>query len=196
MRNTGVTRDTAAGWAPYLDPGELLLWDGAPARGIRFEMRMLGQSAFGLFFLGFALFWMAGASGVLWGNGGGGPPDVFAYIFPLFGLPFVAVGAWMVFGHILWDAWVRSRTRYALTNRRAIIASQTFARSLKSWPIDANTELDYRPGSHATLYFAEETRVHRGRRRTRLHAEPIGFRFIADGDHVYQLFRSVQRGDA
>ena len=56
---------------------------------------------FGLFFLGFALFWTVSAS-----MAGG--------FFGLFGLPFIAVGLYLVFGRNL----VGKRTYYVITNKR------------------------------------------------------------------------------
>ena len=182
-----VERLDPGGWAPYLDPDEHLLWEGQPAGGLRVEAQSLVQTAFGIFFLGFSIFWVIGASAA------GGA-------FGLFGLPFVAVGCWLVFGHYFWDAWARSRTRYALTSKRAFIAENTFSRSLKNWPIDEDTQLDFRPGSLASIYFATElytttSRRRHGGTRTRTRTRKIGFRWISDGDRVYQLFRHVQRGD-
>jgi len=43
--------------------------------------------------------------------------------FPLFGLPFVAVGLYMVFGRFIGDARMRARTFYGVTNDRVIIIS-------------------------------------------------------------------------
>ncbi len=186
------------GWAVYFDPDETLLWDGAPGRGIKLELHMLGQSAFGLIFFGFALFWIIMATNIV---GAGGP----AQLFPLFGLPFLAIGAWFLFGHILWDAYLRSKTRYALSNKRAFIARQVFGRRLKSYPIDPDTELDYRPGEPATIYFAKRMVKRRVGARSgsssstglsRYRMVPIGFRYIPDGDKVYQLMRRAQRGEA
>lgn len=51
--------------------------------------------AFGLFFSGFAVFWILGAAGALRGSGGGshqGGPGIMSILFPLFGVPFFLVG--------------------------------------------------------------------------------------------------------
>lgn len=188
-----VTSDTpsptadAGGWAPYLDPDETLLWDGAPVPGLRFRITDLAKSVFGAFFFGFAIFWMWGASGF----GKFDAPGPFM-LFPLFGLPFVAVGGYLMFGHYFWSAWVRGRTRYALTDRRAFIAKRGLRRSLKSYPIHADTQIDYEPGPEATIWLAQETR--RGN-KGRSYTVKKGFEFIADGDAVYRIVRDIQRGD-
>ena len=192
---TGPTADGAPeGWGAYLDRDEKLLWEGAPATGLRFRASDLGKSVFGLFFLGFSIFWVAGASSVTSGfhtSGlAAGPEGVFQF-FPLFGLPFVLVGAYMVFGQYLWNAYVRGKTRYALTDRRAIIAKSALGRSLKSWPINKRTRLELIPGDESTIWFAEEERRgNKGRRYT----VKKGFEYITGGDQVYRLMREVQQG--
>jgi hypothetical protein len=52
-------------------------------------------------------------------------------------LPFVVVGLYLLFGRFFVDAMIRARTEYGLTNRRAIIVSGVFSRSVKS--IDLRT---------------------------------------------------------
>ena len=73
---------------------------------------------------------------------------------------------------------------------RGIIARQAWGRSLKSWPLDAGANIDYRPGAEATIYFAEEQR--RGKNGS--YTVRRGFEFIPDGDQVYRLMRAIQQG--
>ena len=40
----------------------------------------------------------------------------------VWGVPFVLVGIYLIFGRFLLDAWVRGGTRYAVTNRRVLIS--------------------------------------------------------------------------
>ena len=100
-----------AGWAPYLDPDEEILWTGQPLPGLSFKPSDILLSGFGLFFFSFAVFWTFMASGA--GAAGG----IIGYVFPLFGIPFIMVGGYLLFGRFFWEAYVRSKTRYALTNR-------------------------------------------------------------------------------
>ncbi len=176
----------SGGWDAYLDRGEKLLWEGAPLPGLRFKPSDIFISLFGAFFFGFAVFWISMASSMTSGMGG------FEILFPLFGLPFVAVGAYLMIGRFFWEAFVRTKTRYALTNKRGIVAKSAWGRSLKSWSITRNTEIEYLPGPAATLYFAKEEK--RGSKGSRYTVKK-GFEYIPDGDAVYRLMRQVQQGE-
>ncbi len=191
-----MSEDPREEWAELLDPGERLLWVGSPAGGLRVTPKGIATSAFGLFFFGFSLFWTLGAASPWIGGFTGEMPKGFGWFFvffPLFGLPFVAMGAYMLFGHYLHDAWRRRRTRYALTDRRAIITTWAGKRSMKSFPIGRETLVDYQPGREASLFFATETSVDSDGDRT---SERIGFEHIADGNGAYAMIRRIQNGTA
>ena len=180
------SQPTPQGWDTYLDRGEKLLWEGAPRAGLRFRASDLLLSGFGFFFFAFAVFWTYMATGAMDAPGGVG------MIFPLFGLPFLAVGFYLMVGRFFWNSYVRSKTRYALTDKRAIVASSAWGRKLKSWPIHSGTRLDYEPGEEATIWFAEEvTRGSKGRTYTTKH----GFEYVEGGDELYRMMRRVQQGE-
>ena len=52
--------------------------------------------------------------------------------FLLFGIPFLAIGLYMLIGRFFVDSWQRSRTCYGLTTQRVVIVSDLFRRSIKS----------------------------------------------------------------
>ena len=183
-------------WQQLLDPDERLLWVGTPATGIRFTPKAIGVSAFGLFFFGFAIFWTLGAATPLLQGFTGEMPKGFSWffvLFPLFGIPFIAVGYHMVIGQYFRDARLRRHTRYALTNRRALITNWAGKRSLKSFPISAATVIDYQPGPEATIYFATE--VSKDSDGDTSH-ERIGFEHVPNGDAAYAVIRQIQNGAA
>lgn len=91
-----------------LQPGEQLLWHGAPARGIRFRAGDLQNSLMGLFVLGFAIFWCVGAS-----QAGG--------FFWVFGLLLVAMGLHLSVLRYFIEAHRRKDTYYGVTDQRVIL---------------------------------------------------------------------------
>jgi hypothetical protein len=91
-------------------PGEKLLWSGQPARGVLFTARDIFRVSFSLIWTGFAFFW---EGSVVAQNA--------PLFFKLWGLPFVLIGLYLVAGRFLADAWIRTNTDYALTNRRVLI---------------------------------------------------------------------------
>lgn len=171
-----------AGWDGILDEGEQIVWQGRPDPAFHFAIGKAFTTIFGLFFAGFALFWMVMAS-----RAGG--------VFWMFGLIHFAAGVGIIFHSTWWDTLRRRNTWYTLTDRRAFIATNLpfKGKRLQSYPITEATPLDYSAGPLATIHFArEDRRGNKGRRYT----VPIGFERIEGGDTVYKLFRKVQEGSA
>ena len=95
----------------YLLPDEHILWKGHPEKGHLVTPGDLVTSVFGLFFFGFSLFWEFGAiqSGI---------PFMM-----IWGVPFVAVGFYLVIGRYIHKAYLRNKTFYVITNKKLIIRS-------------------------------------------------------------------------
>lgn len=184
VRNVGAGRNEKSRWEDYFDSGERLLWQGAPGRGIRFSLGGLILSVFGLFFLSFSMVWVGMALQMSTGS-------AMDYLFPMFGMPFVLVGLWLVVGHWFFDAYKRKNTRYALTTKRALIARTLFGRRMESYEISATSPLTLVEGKSDTVNFAEKTV--RGKNGTS--QVPIGFRFISDGRQVYNMLEEIKRGE-
>ena len=171
--------NTPQGWDSILDPGEKILWQGRPDGAVTLRPRNIMMLVFGLFFAGFALFWMIMAA-----QAGGG--------FWMFGLIHFSVGLGVIFSAVFWGAFKRRRSWYTLTNNRAIIASDLpiIGKRLKSWPINAESILELEQGPPDTVNFAETYK--RGKNgATRI---SIGFERIQGGRDVYRMMRSIQSG--
>jgi hypothetical protein len=61
--------------------------------------------------------------------------------FALWGIPFVLVGLYLIAGRFFVDARQRTATAYGITNKRAIIVSGLFSRSVKSLTLRTLTDV-------------------------------------------------------
>ena len=119
-----------------LAPDERLLWSGAPPTGLRLGPADVVLVPFSLMWGGGALFWEAQ---VLRSNA--------PLFFALWGLPFVAVGVFLIAGRFFVDAWIRARTTYAVTSQRVLIVQsgqsgqRISARTVKSIPLASLTAI-------------------------------------------------------
>lgn len=175
-----------SGWEGILDPGETIVWQGRPDPAISFAQTVPMQVIMGVFFTGFALFWIYQAS---WITSHDGFPWV-ARLFPLFGIPFVLVGLRMLGGDVLWQAYLRRHTWYTLTTRRAFIATNAplRGRTLKSFDITPETEIEFDGREPGTLIFAYESRRSRGKTRA-----PVGFIRIPGARDVLRQMHDIRK---
>ncbi len=113
--------------------GEPILWAGRPsARAVFWKAAPI--LLFGIPWLAFSLAWELTALGVFFNTGIGkveGPGGIMAYVFPIFGIPFVAIGIGLV-GAPLWGARKAMRTVHVLTDRRLVTAVLGKTLSIKS----------------------------------------------------------------
>ncbi len=185
-------------WEGILAEGETILWQGRPAAGIFWGDLIGPQTLMGVFFTGFSVFWITMATVMSRGT-----DDVIGMVFPLFGLPFVAVGLYLLVGHVLWDAHSRARTWYTLTDRAAYIATATLGRRrLKRYGLDEMTRLDLDDTQPGSVWFAQTIQIHTSTdnegmpngRRPRITQVPIGFRRIDEARQVYRLLAAHRDG--
>jgi hypothetical protein len=101
---------------------EKLLWTGRPKAGIKFRSSDLLMIPFSLMWGGFAIFW---ESMVL--SNFNAP-----FIMKLWGIPFVLIGLYMIFGRFFVDALQRKNTVYGITNNRVIVKSGIISKTVKS----------------------------------------------------------------
>lgn len=172
---------TPPGWEGILSAGEHILWQGRPSPRLRFVPRQIPRLLFALAFTGFSVFWMSKAM-----QSGGG--------FWMFGLIFFGLGLYQIAQVIAGNGLLHRFTHYTLTNRRAIIATNPplMRKTLQSYPISADTPLDFRNDDPPSIHFTI------ARMTGRYGTEPrsAGFENITDGQHVLALMRKIQRGEA
>lgn len=136
--------------------GEEIIWRGRPNPARQIGRSIMG-TLFGLFFLGFAIFWTFMAA-----QDGG--------FFALFGIPFIAIGGWLVTTPLRERRRAHS-TYYAVTNERALIIEigrQVRTTSIAPDDITDLERIDREDGSGDLQFRLTE---HRGRNGTNRSAD-------------------------
>lgn len=188
----------AAAWAHLLEPGERLLWTGQPDGGLHARLSDLPAAAVGAVLLAVSV-WLSGIAGpslvALFPFGvvatpGGGP----GLVVRLVALALALQGLWALAGRLLWQSFLRRHSRYALTDRRALILTEPFgAGRLSAHRVGPAMPLALEDGPLPTVWFAERWRAgpepDRPQRRTR-----IGFEYIADGVEVHRMLATLREG--
>jgi len=118
-----------------LESGEKLLWTGQPRRGLMLRGADVIAIPFSLLWCGFAIFWEA----MVFTQGA-------PFFFRLWGVPFVLVGLYIVFGRFIVDAKTRARTVYAVTDRRVLIVSGLFRKNVQSLYLRSLPEMNFSEG--------------------------------------------------
>jgi Bacterial PH domain len=125
--------------ATQLSSGERLLWSGTPRQGLYLRASDGYLVPFSLMWGGFAIYW---EYTVLTSKA--------PFFFGIWGVPFVVIGLYMMFGRFFIDARQRSKTYYGLTNQRVLIVSGLFSRSVKSLQLRTLSDISLAERSDGT----------------------------------------------
>ena len=176
-------------WDDYFEPGEVLLWQGAPEPGPHSYIGTIALSAFGLPFLIAGLTTAAMGLGQLLGMNGVAELGLGLFM-TAFSIPFLGAGAGMTIGAWLYAFNGHKFTRYALTNKRAYLATSFFKHSLTTYVIAPDDVITLTQGKLDTVRFKTvHDRDSDGDKTT----QKIGFDNIKDGQEVYAMIRQIQR---
>lgn len=175
---------------------EQLLWSGQPRQGIVFRSNEIFLIPFSLLWGGFAIFWETAALVMTWKvpkDGAG----VAALIFPIFGLPFVLIGLYLIFGRFIVDARRRVKTHYGVTNQRIIIITGLMTQHVKSLNLRtlSDISLSEKPDRTGTITFGPASPFAGCFGNTSWPGMPVttpAFEMIQDAKKVYDLIRDVQ----
>jgi hypothetical protein len=171
----------------FAEAGETcdLLWTGRPATGIQFRRADLVLVPFSIMWGGFAIFWESLAIR------SGGP-----WFMAAWGVPFVVVGLYVIFGRFLWDSYARSNTWYALTSDSALILHKNRGGGLQRvyLPSLANIRLTTNDDGSGTISFGNQD-VYGVWRNWGPPVTP-SFEFIQDVRKVYDLCIRSQRSSS
>jgi len=181
---------------PELTAGESVLWAGQPSRTVVFHHEDLLLIPFSLLWGGFAIFWEAGVAGY-WGSPSHQDgPWIFGMIW---GVPFVVIGQYMIWGRFFFAAWRKKRTYYAVTSRRVMAVQDGWRRNMASAYIDTLPTIIKVSASSTigTLRFAQAEPTWSGKRNWGVwNGLAIGdvptFIDIEGADYVYHLVSDLR----
>jgi hypothetical protein len=174
------------GLRDYLLPGERILWAGKPEVG-PFSMRGAWYTIpFSLLWGGFAIFWEVTVIT-------SGAP----FFFWLWGIPFVLIGLYMIFGRLYVARREARNTSYAITDRRVLILGGAFRHSLVELDLDRlqGAQLDEGRDGTGTVSFASPTgslRVPPGWPTMGMYRQPAAFQSIRDVRRVFETMQQAR----
>ncbi len=178
-----------------LTSGESILWAAMPNPSVIFHSDDWLMVPFSLLWGGFSIFWEAGALG-LWNMGSRGhqAPGFFV----LWGIPFVVIGQYMIWGRFLYDAWLKRRTYYGITNRRVLLLQEGWKRKTSSIYLEAIPTITREGAEIGTIWLGPQYPVMAGRgQKTRSMSRfTVGdvplLADIDDPNSVYQLVMDLK----
>jgi hypothetical protein len=181
----------AESWQDFFQPGESLLWEGAPKRGIHGIAKIIGLGIFGIPFLAAGLGMLATGLGMAIAGGNLGSVGLGLFL-TIFALPFAGVGAALVFGQAYAAHQAHRRVRYAVSTRAAFIAENWWSRKIDCYPILRSSAIGLEKGRWAdTVWFHVRAEKDSDGDLT---TTRISFENIADGEKVFSLLRGIQTG--
>jgi hypothetical protein len=188
----------------YLDPGEKLLWSGQPKQGLRLQASDAVAIPFSIFWCAFVFLWEAMALGIPTGFGHHGSQvprgaSIVAWFFPLWGVPFILVGLYMLFGRFFFDAARRKRTWYGITDRRLIVYQVMVSSNVTSFDFATltNLQLVERKDNSGDVLFGLPGPMaafgNAGSPQSRRYNLTPGFYLLPGARQVYNRIREIQQ---
>jgi hypothetical protein len=138
-------------------PDEKIIWTGTPKQGLLLTSRDMLLVPFSVLWGGFAIFWEYSVLFLIRPHHAVAAPAPVVTFFPLFGVPFVLIGLYMMFGRFFLDAQLRKRTAYAITNQRVLILRSGLMNKFVSLSLDRPPGLTLSEGRNGsgTITFGE-----------------------------------------
>ncbi|MBO5952506.1 MAG: hypothetical protein J6Q53_00030 [Oscillospiraceae bacterium] len=160
----------------YLLPGEQITWRGHPEKGFFLLPTDIVMIPFGIFWLVFSLFWEYGViqSGVTF--------------MAIWGLPFLGIGIYLVFGRLIHITYLRGRTQYVITNKKLIIKKGSKITMYDAKDIPPMTLRMHKNGN-GTITFSETIHYRRGRH----YSNYFALENIKDPVHAQSAISAMQR---
>lgn len=197
MRRGMTTIDSRAAMKvqPEMISGEKVYWAAMPDPGVIFHSDDWAAIPFTLVWTGFFVFWEGNALGYWGGTSQGGGSDLF---MALWGIPFLILGNYMVWGRFLVDAWLKRRTYYAVTNRRVLILQEGWKPKTSWMYLEAIPTMEREGSETGTIWFGKKYPViaGRGQKKRSMSRFDVGdipvFADIDDVDGVQRLVQELR----
>lgn len=119
-------REAQSVFHDILKKGETLIWVGKPKQGFVMKPSDRYLIPFSIFWCGFVFMWEY----ITWNMSDGFP------IMPIFGIPFILVGLYLVVGRFFMDNSIRKNTFYALTDKRILVRTGVWNTSVDIYRFD------------------------------------------------------------
>lgn len=177
---------------PYLLSDETMHWAGVPNPNIIFHSDDWALVPFSLLWGGFAIVWEAGALGYF-----GDTQNSDAFMV-LWGIPFVLVGQYMIWGRFLHDAWLKRRTYYAVTNHRVVAIQDGWSINTSTTLLQGITGIEREGDAVGTLWFGPKYPVMGGKGEKKRSSsrfelgQPTIFADIEGVDAVHRLVMELR----
>lgn len=114
--------------------GEEILWAGQPDLTLSFSKSDIFNIPFGIFWTGFSIFWEGAAIKAALDPS---TRTAASWAMPLFGVPFILIGLYLIGGRFFYKKWRKKRTYYAVTNKRILVVKNTRRRDLQGAYLEA-----------------------------------------------------------
>ena len=177
---------------PEMLSGETIYWAGMPDPRIIFHSDDWQTIPFSLIWMGFFVFWEGQALGFWQDSSKPSPSNTFMI---LWGVPFLLLGQYMIWGRFLDDAWTKRRTYYGVTNRRVLIVQDGRKRESHFIFLEEIPEIAREGNKTGTLWHGQKIPLISGRGSPKRSASRFDIRHqvpvLADIDDVDSVHRLI-----
>jgi hypothetical protein len=160
-----------------------------------FHKSDIGGIPFSLMWGGFAIFWEFGVTHQT--HNAAARPDLF---LTLWGIPFVVMGQYFIWGRFLHAAWGKTHTYYALTNKRVLVVRLTSSRKVVEGFLGSgiSISMDERSNGFGSIEFSPDPTYdaysarRKGRPNLLLDFSRLAFYDIPSVREVYEAVRGAR----
>jgi hypothetical protein len=184
---------------PELTSSERVYWAGMPNPRVIFHSDDWYAIPFSLLWGGFAIFWEGSVLGYWDHPQNGSSAGAFSLFMIVWGIPFVVIGQYLIWGRFLYDAWLKRRTYYVVTDRRVLILQEGWThRKISATYLEEIPNIEREGTATGTLWFGPKYPViaGRGQKKRGWSRFSVGnvptFADLDDIDSVYRLMLELR----